>query len=165
MKKRVNGILAVLLTFVMLLGAVPAALVDEAVDEEALELGEAAADEDAAVADAGDAEMALPGADGSGSDPEAAAKSAEALSNGSVAIEQGETATIKLSESKTLQLTTTLTSPNGSPNPKVTWSTSNRKVATVSKEGLVTAKKPGTVKITVTTSNKLKKTITVRIEK
>lgn len=50
--------------------------------------------------------------------------------------------------------TTTLTEavfPHDAANKAVTWKSSNKKVATVTTEGVVTAKKPGTAKITVTT--------------
>ena len=44
-----------------------------------------------------------------------------------------------------------------------TWKSSNKAVATVSKKGVVKAKKPGTVKITVTTENGKKATIKITI--
>ena len=47
----------------------------------------------------------------------------------------------------------------------LTWSSSNRNVATVSTKGLVTAKRTGTAKITVRTHNGLKKTCTVKVVK
>ena len=57
---------------------------------------------------------------------------------------------------KRLQLNARVTSLDGNPKTKLTWTSSNKKIATVSKTGLVTAKKTGTVKITVSTSNKKK---------
>ena len=51
----------------------------------------------------------------------------------------------------TLQLSSSV-SPAGA-NPAVTWATSNKKIATVDRNGLVTAKKAGKVKIGVKTSN------------
>lgn len=53
-------------------------------------------------------------------------------------------ATIKMTQSKTLQLKVTV---KGASN-KVTWTSSNKSIATVSKTGKVTAKKIGTCKIT-----------------
>ena len=46
---------------------------------------------------------------------------------------------------------------------KLTWKSSNKKVASVSKTGLITAKKKGTAKITVTTQNKVKAIITLTV--
>lgn len=45
-----------------------------------------------------------------------------------------------------------------------TFKSSNKKVATVSAKGVVTAKKKGTAKITVTTYNKKKKTVTIKVK-
>ena len=53
---------------------------------------------------------------------------------------------------ETLQLTATVT-PDNATNKKVTWSTSNSFIATVSETGLVTAVSVGTVTITVTTED------------
>jgi len=47
----------------------------------------------------------------------------------------------------------------------LTWTSSNKKVATVSKKGVVKAIKPGKVKITVKTSNGKKATITITVKK
>ncbi|MBQ9361159.1 MAG: Ig-like domain-containing protein, partial [Lachnospiraceae bacterium] len=44
-------------------------------------------------------------------------------------------------------------SPKNATNQKVTWKSSNKKIATVSSKGVVTGKKKGTVKITVTTAD------------
>ena len=65
---------------------------------------------------------------------------------------------------QTRQLTATV-SPSNATNKKVTWSTSNSSVATVSSTGLVTAKGAGTANITATTKDGSKKavcTVTVR---
>ena len=47
----------------------------------------------------------------------------------------------------------------------LTWTSSNKKVATVSGKGVVTAKKPGTAKITVRTANGKKAVCTVTVKK
>ena len=54
--------------------------------------------------------------------------------------------------------------PEGAKNKKFTWSSSNKKVLTVSKKGIITAKKAGKATITVKTSNgkKAKCKITVK---
>ena len=49
------------------------------------------------------------------------------------------------------------------PVTKLTWSTANKKIATVGKTGLVTAKKAGKVKITVKTANGRKASIVVTV--
>ncbi len=59
-----------------------------------------------------------------------------------------KTLTVYLGEKETLKATLTPSKPT---NKKVKWSTSNKKIATVSSKGVITPKKPGTVKITVTT--------------
>ena len=57
--------------------------------------------------------------------------------------------TASVTKGKTLQLTATVT-PGNATNQKVKWSTSNKNVATVSENGLVTAKSAGTATITCT---------------
>ncbi len=52
----------------------------------------------------------------------------------------------------------------GTPKSKLTWKSSDKKVATVSNKGLVTGKKAGTVTITVTTANKLSHSITIEVK-
>ena len=79
----------------------------------------------------------------------------------SVKITQGKSATLKVG--KKLALAATL-SPTGSKSA-LKWSTSNKKVATVSSKGVVTAKKKGTAKITVTTDNGKKATIKITVKK
>ena len=78
-----------------------------------------------------------------------------------IAIDQGKSAALKVG--KKLTLTTTLTPEKA--KSKLTWSTSNKKIATVSSKGVVTAKKAGTAKITVTTENGKKATITITVKK
>lgn len=69
--------------------------------------------------------------------------------------------TAKLKVGKKLQLKAKMT-PVGA-NGTLTWSSSNNKVATVTKKGLVRAKKPGKAKITVQTQNGKKATVTIQV--
>ncbi|MBR2778364.1 MAG: Ig-like domain-containing protein, partial [Prevotella sp.] len=78
-----------------------------------------------------------------------------------VTLTEGKKAAMKVGE--TLQLGYDLT-PN-SAKTTVKWSSSKKAVASVDKNGLVTAKKTGTAKITVTTANKKKATITITVRK
>lgn len=71
--------------------------------------------------------------------------------------------TLKLKEKQTFQLTATLT-PAGSES-KLTWKSSNTKVATVSNKGLVKAKGVGTATITVTTENGKTAKVKVKVTK
>ncbi len=63
---------------------------------------------------------------------------------------------------KTLQLTATV-SPSNTTNPAVTWSSSNTGIATVSSNGLVTAKAVGSATITVTTADGSNKSATCQV--
>jgi len=54
---------------------------------------------------------------------------------------------------------------NKGAKPKYTWSSKNKKVASVDKKGKITGVKTGTTTITVTTQNKLKATLTVKVLK
>lgn len=54
---------------------------------------------------------------------------------------------------RTAQLKATITSPKKPTTKKFNWFTSNKKVVTVSKKGIVTAKKAGSANITVTSSD------------
>lgn len=49
-------------------------------------------------------------------------------------------------------------------NQKIKWTTSNKKVATISKSGKITAKKAGTVKITAKTADGKKVTFKVKVK-
>ena len=60
--------------------------------------------------------------------------------------------TLTLAQGKTSQLTATVI-PNNADNQNVTWASKDESVATVSANGLVTAKSQGTTKITVTTED------------
>lgn len=72
-----------------------------------------------------------------------------------------ETGTVKLALGSTLQLNATM-NPSTATN-KVSWATSNKKIAKVDKNGLVTPVKTGTVTITVKTSNGKKDTVKVKV--
>lgn len=78
-----------------------------------------------------------------------------------VQIAQGKKYSLKVGA--TLQLSAALTPSTAKSSLK--WSSGNKAVASVSKNGLVKAKKAGSVKITVTTSNKKKATITIKVVK
>lgn len=76
--------------------------------------------------------------------------------------------TIYLAKGKKATLKTTVTvTPNKAANKKVTYKSSNKKVATVTAKGVITAKKAGTAKITVTSKKNTKKkaTVTVKVVK
>ncbi len=72
-----------------------------------------------------------------------------------------ESVTIQNGNSYTL---TTTVLPNTATNKKVTWSSSDTKIATVDKNGKVTGKKEGTVTITAKTINEKKVTCKVKVE-
>ncbi len=76
-----------------------------------------------------------------------------------VTITQGKTATLALGQ--TLQLTAVMAPDTA--QSALTWKTSRSKVATVSQDGLVTPLREGTAKITVSTANRKKATIKVRV--
>lgn len=69
--------------------------------------------------------------------------------------------TVELAIGDTLLLGTTLTPANGAIALK--WSSSNSKYASVDQNGLVTAKKAGTVTITVKTANSKKDTVKIKV--
>lgn len=64
---------------------------------------------------------------------------------------------------KTGKLTATITPSNTTQNKNLTWISSNTKIATVDKNGLVKGIKKGTVNITVKTSNGKKATVKVTV--
>ena len=65
-------------------------------------------------------------------------------------------------EGETLRLTATI-EPENATDQTITWSSSDETIATVDERGIVTAVKPGTVTITVTTANDLKAECTVTV--
>lgn len=78
-----------------------------------------------------------------------------------VSIAQGGSVTLHVGE--TLQLTPALTP--GTAKTTYKWKSSKKGVARVDSSGLVTARKKGTAKITVTTGNKKKATIRIKVVK
>ena len=76
-----------------------------------------------------------------------------------VSITNGKKVTLEMG--KTLKLGTQLKPSTAQSN--LTWKSGKKKVATVDGNGLVTPHKEGTAKITVTTRNKKKATITVKV--
>ena len=76
-------------------------------------------------------------------------------------IKQGKKATLKVGGK--LKLAVRYKPVNA--RTKLTWKTSNRKVATVTSKGVVKAKKAGTAKITVTAANGKKATIKIIVKK
>ncbi|MDR1815539.1 MAG: Ig-like domain-containing protein, partial [Clostridiales Family XIII bacterium] len=70
---------------------------------------------------------------------------------------------LSLKAGKTAQLKLKLTPSNATNVTKITYSTSNKKVATVDKAGKVTAVKKGTAKIIAKVGNK-KATVTVTVK-
>ena len=81
----------------------------------------------------------------------------------SIRIDQGSTVTLAVKAK--LQLSVTAKAKLLPAVTTYTWTSSNKKVATVSKKGLVKAKKKGTAKITVKTANGKKAKITVKVVK
>ena len=77
----------------------------------------------------------------------------------SVSIDEGNSLTMKVGE--VLQLNATVLPEQV--KSTLTWSSGSKKIATVSKTGLVKAKKKGTVTITVKTANKKKAKITIKV--
>ncbi len=71
-----------------------------------------------------------------------------------------KTASVEKGKSITLKATI---SPSNTTNKAVTFKSSNKKIATVDKKGVVTGVKPGKVTITVTTANGKKATCTVTV--
>ena len=79
----------------------------------------------------------------------------------SLTIDQGSALTVDMDESATLNLTAT-TIPEDASN-KVTWSTSDKKIATVDGNGLITLLKPGTVTIKATSTDGSKKFASMKL--
>lgn len=75
------------------------------------------------------------------------------IKGGNVCILVGQTQTLKV-----------VFTPSNATNKGVTWSTSNKNIATVSAKGVVTGKKPGTVTITATSKENKKIKATCKIE-
>ena len=78
----------------------------------------------------------------------------------SVKLKEGKSKTLKVGKKLTLHATV---SP-AKVKTKLTWTSSNAKVAAVSSKGVVTAKKAGTAKITVKTANGKSATITITVK-
>lgn len=76
-------------------------------------------------------------------------------------VKLNRTGTVKLKMTKTLKLKATM--KPASALSELTWKTSDRKVATVSKNGVVKPKKPGTTTITVKTANGKTAKVKVRV--
>lgn len=74
-----------------------------------------------------------------------------------------ESKTMSLKKKKT-QTLKAVVSPVSAANRKVTWKSSNKKIATVNSKGKVTAKKAGIVKITATAKDGSKKKATIKIK-
>lgn len=91
----------------------------------------------------------------------AAAPGVEAAAKKPKKIVLDQEGTIKLNKGEKFELTYTL-KPEGAES-KVTWKSSNTKVAKVSKKGIVTAKGEGKATITVTTKNGKKDTVKVKV--
>ena len=72
-----------------------------------------------------------------------------------------EEATLKVGKKLTLKATLTPTKAKTT----LTWTSSNKKVATVSGKGVVKAIKPGKARITVRTANGKKATVTITVKK
>ncbi|MCH4860695.1 Ig-like domain-containing protein, partial [Bifidobacterium pseudolongum] len=79
----------------------------------------------------------------------------------SVTINEGDSMSIDLGASRTVKLSATV-APSNASNKKVTWSSSDEKIATVDSKGNVKANKAGTVKITATAGGKTD-TITITV--
>lgn len=79
------------------------------------------------------------------------------------AVSLDKTGLVYMTAKSTLQLNATMATASGAPSTStLKWSTSNKKIATVSQSGLVTAKQRGTATVTVKTSSG--KTARVRIK-
>ena len=79
----------------------------------------------------------------------------------SVKLKEGKAKTLKVGKKLTLHA---IISPS-KVKTKLTWTSSDKKVATVSSKGVVKAIKPGKAKITVKTANGKKATVTITVKK
>lgn len=68
--------------------------------------------------------------------------------------------TIKKGKKKTIRITL----PSGCASNKITYKSANKKIASVTQNGVVTGKKKGSTKITVTTYNKKKVVVKVKVK-
>ena len=74
------------------------------------------------------------------------------------------TKTVAVAKGKTVKLKTVVTAvPNKASNKKVSYKSSNSKIATVSKSGVIKGIKPGKTKITVTSLKNPKKKATIKV--
>ena len=77
----------------------------------------------------------------------------------------GDSKTVYVAKGKKVSLKSTVTvTPNKSANKGVTYKSSNKKVATVTKKGVVKGVKKGTAKITVTSKKNTKKSATIQVQ-
>ena len=77
-------------------------------------------------------------------------------------VKLNKSGTVKLKKGKKLQLKATVTPSTA--QTTLTWKTSNKKVATVTQDGLVKAKKKGTATITVRTKNGKTAKVKIKVE-
>lgn len=78
-----------------------------------------------------------------------------------IKITGSKTMSLKTAKAQTLKAAVT---PASAANQKVTWKSSNKKIATVNSKGKVTAKKTGTVTITATAKDGSKKKAAIKIK-
>lgn len=77
----------------------------------------------------------------------------------------GSSKIVYVAKKKKVKLSTTVTvTPNKAKNKKVTYKSSNKKIATVSSKGVIKGIKTGTAKITVTSKKNKKKKDTIKVK-